>query len=119
MDDYSDIDLTGRIDLHIHSAPDIWPRKMDDLELARAAAGRGMRAILIKSHWTLTADRAYLVEQVVPGIRVFGGLALNDTVGGFNPSAVEAALQMGAAQIWMPTMDSAAAKEGGLTIFRD
>src|SRR6266508_3906304 len=102
--DYSEIDLTGTIDLHIHSAPDVGPRKMDDLEVARQAAQRGMRAILLKSHWTLTADRAYLVEKVVSGIRVFGGLALNQSVGGFNPAAVEVALKMGAAQIWMPTL---------------
>ncbi len=115
----TDVDLTGAIDLHIHPAPDVWPRIMDDLELAREAARRGMRAILLKSHWTLTADRAYLVEQVVPGIRVFGGLALNEAVGGFNPIAVEAALKMGAAQIWMPTLSAAAGKAGGLTIFQD
>jgi hypothetical protein len=101
-----EIDLTGAIDLHIHSAPDIRPRKLNDLEVARAAAARGMRAVQIKSHITLTADRAYLVEQVVPGIRVFGGLALNHAVGGINPAAVEAALRMGAAEIWMPTLSS-------------
>ena len=102
----SDVDLIDTIDMHIHSAPDVWPRKMDDLELAQQAAARGMRAIVLKSHWTLTADRASLVEKIAPGIRVFGGLALNNSVGGFNPIAVEAALQMGAAIIWMPTLSS-------------
>src|SRR5688500_18689373 len=105
---YDDIDLTGAIDLHLHSAPDVRPRKLDDLAVARAAAARGIRAILLKSHVTLTADRAYLVEQVVPGIRVFGGLALNHAVGGINPVAVETALRMGAAEIWMPTLSSIA-----------
>lgn len=117
----SDVDLTGSIDMHIHSAPDVWPRKMDDLELAGQAAARGMRAILIKSHWTLTSDRAHLVQQQVAGLRVFGGLVLNNSVGGLNPFAAEAALQMGAAQIWMPTLSSAAEHEErlgpGLTVF--
>jgi Family of unknown function (DUF6282) len=103
----NDIDLTGTIDLHIHTAPDVSPRKLDDLEAARQAAARGMRAILLKSHVTLTADRAALVERVVPGVRVFGGLVLNESVGGFNPAAVEAALRLGAAEIWMPTLSSA------------
>ncbi len=121
MTDFSNVDLTGMIDIHIHSAPDVAPRKGDDIELARQAAARGMRAILLKSHWTLTSDRAYLVQQVVPNLRVFGGLVLNNPVGGFNPIAVEAALRMGAAEIWMPTLSSAAGTEGcigpGLTVF--
>ncbi len=102
-----DVDLTGTIDIHVHTAPDVRPRKLDALEAARMAAARGMRAIVLKSHWTLTADRAALVEQVIPGLRVFGGLALNESVGGFNPAAVEAALQVGAVQIWMPTISAA------------
>lgn len=101
------IDLGDLVDLHIHTAPDIRPRFADDIETTRAAAEAGMRAILIKSHWTLTADRAAIAEKVVGGIRVFGGLALNATVGWLNPRAVEVALQMGAAQIWMPTLDLA------------
>jgi Family of unknown function (DUF6282) len=119
MPDYSEIDLTGTIDMHVHSAPDVWPRKLDDLELAHQAAQRGMRAILLKSHWTLTADRAYLIEKVVPGIRFFGGLALNEAVGGFNPAAVEVALKMGAAEIWMPTISAAGEEDGSLTLLKD
>jgi hypothetical protein len=123
MDELDRIDLTGAIDMHMHAAPDVRPRKADAIELARQAAGRGMRAILLKSHWTLTADQAALVQKVVPEVRVFGGLALNLSIGGFNPAAVEAALQMGAAEIWMPTI-SAATESGngagrGLTILQD
>jgi hypothetical protein len=101
------IDLTGAIDIHIHTAPDLRPRKLDALEAGRQAHARGMRAIVLKSHWTLTVDRAALVEQIVPGLRVFGGLALNEAVGGFNPAAVESALRVGAVQIWMPTISAA------------
>src|SRR5688500_3275177 len=101
-----DVDLTGAIDLHLHTAPDVVPRKLDDVEAARQAAARGMRAILLKSHATLTAGRAELVERLVPDIRVFGGLALNDAVGGLNPAAVEAALKLGAVEIWMPTLSA-------------
>ncbi len=97
------IDLTGAIDLHVHSAPDVYPRLLDDLEVVEAAEAAGMRAILLKSHHTLTADRAAMVERQV-GITVRGGLALNLTVGGINPVAVETALKFGARQIWMPTI---------------
>jgi len=97
------IDLDGAIDLHVHSAPDVYPRRLDDVEVVRAAEAAGMRAILLKSHHTLTADRATLA-QTHTEIEVKGGLALNLTVGGINPVAVETALAFGARQIWMPTI---------------
>ncbi len=63
--------------MHIHSAPDIQPRYGDDIEIARQAERAGMRAILLKSHVTLTADRAAIAAKVVGRLRVFGGLVLN------------------------------------------
>lgn len=95
--------LHGAVDLHVHSSPDIDPRRFDDIDLAREAAQAGMGAILIKSHQNSTVERAWLVSKVVPGIRVFGGLVLNETVGGLNPAAVRLALALGAKEIWMPT----------------
>jgi hypothetical protein len=95
--------LYGAVDLHVHSAPDVDPRRYNDLELAREAAAAGMRALLIKSHQNSTVERAWLVHTVVPGIDVFGGLVLNSTVGGLNTDAVEVAIRLGARQIWMPT----------------
>lgn len=117
-----EFDLSGLIDMHIHSGPDSRPRYCDDVQAAREAKAAGLQAILIKSHITLTADRATIAESVVGDIRVFGGLVLNYAVGGLNPAAVEAALQMGAKEIWMPTKDAAnerrrAGKTGGISIF--
>lgn len=114
-------DLTGLIDTHIHTAPDVMPRSVDDLEAARDARAAGMRAILIKSHVTCTADRAAIAESATDGIRVFGGLALNDPVCGLNPAAVEAALRLGAKTIWMPTHDAAHSRQvkggsGGIAV---
>jgi hypothetical protein len=114
------VDLTGLIDLHIHTAPDVRPRSVDDLEAAIAAADAGMRAILIKSHVTCTADRAAIAEKVTGGrVRVLGGLALDDEVGGFNANAVEAALRLGAAEIWMPTFSARGRGDHGLAIWDD
>lgn len=93
--------------MHVHSSPDIRPRLLDDIQVAQAAKDAGLRAVLIKSHITLTADRAAIAEKVVGGIRVLGGLPLNHAVGGLNPAAVEAALRMGARIIWMPTTAAA------------
>jgi len=69
--------LEGTIDFHAHAAPDGTPRKMDVLELARLAKAAGMRAIVIKNHYEPTAALAYVVRKAVPGIEVFGGIALN------------------------------------------
>lgn len=116
------IDLAGVIDLHVHTAPDVRPRCVDDVTLAQQAAAAGMRAVLIKSHHTLTADRAAIAEKVVPGIRVLGGLALNESVGGLNPAAVKAALALGARVIWMPTLSAACrlgakgTRQGGINL---
>jgi hypothetical protein len=100
------LELDGFIDPHVHSAPEHIPRLLDDISLARQALQAKMSGILIKSHTTLTADRATIAAKMVPGIRVWGGLVLNYAVGGFNPAAVETALAYGAAEIWMPTIDA-------------
>lgn len=100
------MEIDGAIDLHVHSAPDVYERSVDDLELVREAEARGMRGILLKSHHTLTADRATLASRHV-GIDVFGGIALNHSVGGLNPVAVETAIRFGAKQVWMPTLHAA------------
>ncbi|MHB1416602.1 MAG: DUF6282 family protein [Chloroflexota bacterium] len=119
------VDLAGLVDFHVHAAPDVVPRWGDALDVARAAREAGLRAVAIKSHVTLTADGATLVERAVGGgVRVFGGLALNGPVGGFNPEAVEVALKLGAKQIWFPTKWAAHERrqhgvEGGLTVFDD
>jgi hypothetical protein len=98
--------LDGFIDPHVHSAPEHVPRLLDDISLARQALEAKMSGILIKSHTTLTADRATIAAKMVPGIRVWGGLVLNHAIGGFNPAAVEVAIAYGAAEIWMPTFDA-------------
>jgi len=101
------VDLRGVIELHVHAGPDVRPRKMDALTLVRAAKAAGMRALLLKSHDTITADLAQVVEAAVDGIRVFGAVTLNEAVGGFNPAAVKAALALGAREVFMPTFSAA------------
>jgi hypothetical protein len=97
--------LEGLVDIHIHSGPDIFPRLMDDIELAEDARDCGMEAILIKNHATTTADRAIIASKV-SGFTVHGGVALNNYVGGVNPETVKTSLIMGAKQVWLPTIHS-------------
>jgi hypothetical protein len=101
------IDVRGAVDVHVHSEPDLFPRIADDVGVARHAAALGLRAISLKCHSERTTSRAYLTMQQVPGIQVIGGIVLNRAVGGINPAAVEATLQLGGKHVWMPTVDAA------------
>src|ERR1700761_8434549 len=101
--------LAGAIDIHVHSAPDSTPRKIDAIDLARLAKSRGMRGLVLKNHYEPTASLAYIVRKEVPGIEIFGGIDLNLSVGGMNTSAVEhmAAITGGYGRfVWMATYDS-------------
>ncbi|MCD6471608.1 hypothetical protein J7K55_00545 [Candidatus Aerophobetes bacterium] len=102
------INLKNACDLHIHAFPSLMERMGDDVDLAKVARDAEMQAIMFKSHHESTVSRAYHTSRQVPGIKVFGGIVLNRAVGGINPIAVEAALKLGAKEVWMPTMDSAA-----------
>lgn len=94
--------LAGSIDLHIHTAPDIYPRSVSTYEAAVQARDSGMAAIVVKSHSTDTAARAELVRQLT-GFPVWGGVALNYPVGGLNPHAVRETVRQGGRVVWMPT----------------
>ncbi len=93
------------IDVHIHTAPDIFPRRVTSLEAATAARNAGMGAILLKSHSTDTAARAEIVRTLT-GFPVFGGVALNYPVGGLNPYAVVESAKQGGRCVWMPTISA-------------
>jgi hypothetical protein len=109
MADQSTIDglLQGAFDTHIHSAPDVLPRKFNDLELAQRFKARRMAGFVLKSHYICTADRATLVNQVVPEIQAFGAIALNNSVGGLNPLALDIAGRLGTRVCWLPSVDNA------------
>jgi hypothetical protein len=101
--------LNGVIDIHVHADPDSVPRSIDAIDLARLAKERGMRAMVLKSHYEPTASLAYVVSKVVPGIALFGGIDLNRSVGGVNPAAIERMVlvkgNLGRV-VWLPTFDA-------------
>ncbi|WIV66396.1 DUF6282 family protein [Natrialbaceae archaeon AArc-T1-2] len=96
--------LEDAIDVHVHTAPDLVERAQDDLALARDALAAGMDGVVVKSHVLPTADRVAAVNRAVGEDVLAGGIALNGTVGGINPDAVETALELGAAIVWLPTL---------------
>jgi len=101
--------LNGAVDLHCHSGPSPFPRRLNHVEAAYDGARIGMRAILVKSHhhntvMDLLAMSTWLKDAPTP---VYGGIALNTEVGGINPSAVAMSLRMGGRCVWAPTTCSA------------
>jgi hypothetical protein len=102
--------LDGAIDLHAHHGPDSYPRQWDAFEVAAIAEDRGLRAIVLKNHWTETAGLAYLIRQHgAQNIEVFGSLTLDTPVGGVNPQAVRYFVDVTGGYgriVWMPTHDS-------------
>jgi hypothetical protein len=98
----------GIVDTHVHTAPDVIPRLMTDSELARAVDEAGYRAVVLKSHHTVTAARATMAQEHAVSAQILGGAVLNvQATGGINPYAVQTALQLGGRVIWMPTITSA------------
>ena len=102
----------GVIDLHVHSDPeraDFFPRAVDDFDVANKMAEVGARAILLKNHYLITSDRAWLTRKIVPGIEVFGGVCLNKPLGGLNRHAILTMSRMKGGYgkvVWFPTFDA-------------
>ncbi|GAB6899334.1 DUF6282 family protein [Kineosporia succinea] len=97
--------VTGAYDTHVHVAPDVIRRRIDDVTLARRFREVGLAGFVLKSHYVPTGERAEVVRNTVPGVDVLGALTLNAAVGGLNPVAVELAGRSGARVVWMPTVD--------------
>ena len=112
--------LEGALDIHVHCAPDPRvERRGSAIDVARQAQEFGMRGLVLKSHEYPTPPMAYTASQVVPGITLIGGVALDVEVGGLNPAAVESTAMMGGRVVWMPTFSARADRrhkglEGGI-----
>jgi len=101
--------IRGAIDLHVHPAPSLFPRRIDAVEAARQADEAGMRAIVIKCHHHTTAPellalREHTLKQLQ--VEMFGGVVLNSYAGGLNPYIVDMTIRMGGRIVWFPTISS-------------
>lgn len=99
--------MEGAWDTHVHASPGISQSKKTVLEIAREAASYRMRGIVYKDLNFSTAPQASLVSDMVPGVKVVGGVTLSASLGGVNPFAVEASFKMGGKVVWMFALDSA------------
>jgi hypothetical protein len=101
--------LKGSIDLHVHSGPGLIPRSVDHVEAARQCIEAGMKGLILKDHHFMTCNQVYFFKKYIfkdSPLEIFGGLALNNPLGGVNPFAVATAIGYGAKIIWMPTLSA-------------
>lgn len=103
--DAADELLRSAVDIHMHTAPDIYPRSVTADQAAANAQAVGMAAIVVKSHSTDTTARAEYASRAT-GLPVYGGVALNYPVGGLNPHAVLESVRQGGLLVWMPTLSA-------------
>lgn len=128
--------LKGFIDSHFHGAPQaLWPHSPSIFKTCIEASEAGMKALIFKDHWTMTSDRAYVIQEYLDmranqeegftPAQIYGGVTLNYAIGGLNPEAVKRSLSGDFAKhtkcIWMPSTDSAwqykwQNKQGGIRI---
>ncbi len=106
--------LKGAVDCHIHAYPDFVHRSQDMIQIAVDGARAGMRALVFKDHWNVSANAAYLVQrhidqmvergELTQRVEVYGGVG---TCHGMNPEYVRIALQYpNCKTVWFPTFTS-------------
>jgi hypothetical protein len=102
--------MQGALDLHLHPGPSLIPRRLDIAEAALQAAATGLAAVLMKDHHLPTVRDIHYVKKYAlpPEVKVdlLGAIALNHSIGGLNPYAVETALAHGARIVYLPTVSS-------------
>jgi Family of unknown function (DUF6282) len=108
--------LDGAIDVHVHAFPDpLIDTGWDQVQTTKAATQAGMDGCLFKAHTFPTAATVPFVNQVVgpwateqelEPATAYGGIVLNNYVGGLNPESVEMAARLGARCCWLPSHDN-------------
>lgn len=96
--------LEGVLDSHVHAGPEVFARIGDAIDFAQAGKEKGMRGYVFKAHHESTVTRAQMASKVVPGIELYGSIALNSFTGAFNVFFAAQALAAGARYVWMPTI---------------
>lgn len=100
--------LQGAIDMHCHSGPSVMPRDLTHIEAMEDAAKNGLRGVLIKDHYYSATPITEMLNKHFAHlpVRLYSGVPLNNTSGGFNPYAVDHGVKLGAKLVWMPTFSS-------------
>lgn len=103
--------LHGVCDIHLHCHPDSRKRSVDEYGFMKDAMAAGYQAVMFKSNDFSCHDRAYIINQALPGIKCFGSFCMNRVFGDkVNVFAAKKAVETTGGLcrcIWMPTLDAA------------
>lgn len=116
--------LNGFIDIHVHGAPaGAWlAGRPTMVQNCIDASDSGMEALVFKDHNCMNNNCATIVNECLQRLKeskeaqgisfcpakIYGGVTLNDPVGGINVKTVKTALGYGdCVSIWLPSLDSA------------
>jgi len=101
------------IDLHVHSAPDILPRKYDAVTLVKRLNGK-IRKICLKSHAFPTVALSIEVNKITNSNILIGSVVLNNFAGGMNPDIIYANAEISKSPfiVWFPTIHAENYLEG-------
>jgi len=100
--------LKGILDIHIHAGPSVANREVDAAEMLVLAKAAGYRGFLVKDHYfpTVMGTKMVQAHNDSQGVEVYGAIAMNNSVGLFNPLAAESAINMGAKIVYFPTVST-------------
>lgn len=100
--------LKGIIDIHVHAGPSIANRAVDAAEMLKEAQEAGYAGFLVKDHYFPSMLGTKMVEQHLGdgSCKVYGSMALNNSMGLFNLKALDTARQMDAKIVYFPTVST-------------
>ena len=115
--------LKGFIDIHVHGAPaGAWLKGRPTMvQNSIDASNSHMAALVFKDHNCMNNNCAIIVNELMQRLkeekeargleftptRIYGGVTLNEPVGGINVKTVRAALGYGdCVSVWLPSLDS-------------
>jgi len=108
--------MKSAIDTHVHFKPESvteYRAKHNAYDIVISARNAGMKALVLKNVTFPSVGIAHLMNMLVDGIKVYGSIVLNKSIGGVNPNAVEKAIVHGEGVpgefckvVWMPTFSS-------------
>jgi len=94
------------IDTHVHIGPEIIPRKYTVSELIKIEDGK-IGGMVLKNHFYPTTC---LIKEIrnTKNLRLFGSIALNNSVGGLNSESILAASYLSdySLFVWFPTINA-------------